>query len=72
MDNLYASTIEDVLRQIAELERRIASVPCDVRKKSLQKNLKNKEKRLDHMIPYQHKRALDILCKNNKIQGKFT
>lgn len=72
MDNLYASTIEDVLRQIAELERRIASVPCKIRKRSLQKTLKNKEKRLDHMIPYQHKRALQILCRDSKIQGKFT
>ena len=67
----YALAIEQLLRQIPELERNL-SIACNKEDKlSLERSLKHRRKRFEHLIPFSFRIQLRNLCKQAGISGNF-
>lgn len=66
----YIRTIDELLREIARLERNLSVADGD-HKFYIQRTLKNKLKRFEHLIPYKFRMQLKNVCKEAGIQGNF-
>lgn len=67
----HIAAIEEILKRIPALEQELADADCPNRRKCLMRSLKSQEKRLEHLIPYQHRRALQRMCEPMGISGDF-
>lgn len=56
--------IESLLRSIPELERNLCTTEEENRKRNLQRSLRNREKRFDHLIPFRFRLQLHNICKD--------
>jgi hypothetical protein len=67
----YLQEIEGLLKKIPELERAIEQVNCQQAKMSLNRHLKKREKRLEHLTPFRFRLELRKLCQSCGIQDGF-
>jgi regulator of replication initiation timing len=70
-DKHHDHRIEELLRQIPELERSLSSAKEETTRISLEKSLKHRRKRFEFLIPYQFRRQLRNMCKDAGIRGEF-
>jgi len=66
----YIRSIDELLRQIAELERNLLVANGD-HKFFIQRSLKNKHKRFEHLIPFKFRTQLKNLCREEGVMGSF-
>lgn len=67
----YYDTIEQLLRQIPELERNLLSAQEEKQRINLERTLKLRRKRFEHLIPYQFRRQLLNICRDVGVRGEF-
>ena len=67
----YHNTIERLLRQIPELERNLSMAQEEKTRINLERSLKLRRKRFEHLIPYQFRRQLRNLCRDAGVRGDF-
>ena len=70
-DDSYRHAIEELLRQIPELERNLSQVAGENERQRLERSLRHREKRLERMIPFQFRLQLRNLCLQAGVQGNF-
>lgn len=56
--------IENLLRSIPELERNLSTTEEENQKRTLQRSLRNREKRFDHLIPFRFRLQIHNICKD--------
>lgn len=66
----YIQSIDKLLKEIAELERNL-SVAEGEHKFFIQRSLKNRKRRFEHLIPYKFRQQLKNLCKKAGVVGEF-
>lgn len=66
----YIRTIDELLREIAKLERNLLAASGD-HKFFIQRSLKNKQKRFEHLIPYKFRMQLKNICRDAGVSGSF-
>lgn len=67
----YFDNIERLLRQIPELERNLSLAQEEKARINIERSLKNRRKRFEHLIPYQFRRQLRNLCRDAGVRGDF-
>ncbi|RMG67839.1 MAG: hypothetical protein D6722_12555 [Bacteroidetes bacterium] len=70
-DDRYIQAIEEVLRQMAELERHLSEASGEGERQRLTRALRLREKRLERMTPFQFRLQLRNLCLKAGVQGNF-
>ncbi len=70
-DPKYILEIDALLRKIAELERSLSHAEDEQERIQIQRCLKNKEKRLEHLTPFRFRLQLRNLCKKVGVSGSF-
>lgn len=70
-DDHYIHVIEELLRQIPELERSLSQVAAESERQRLARSLRHREKRLERMIPFQFRRQLHNMCQQVGVRGNF-
>lgn len=60
--------IENLLRSIPELERNLSTTVEEDKKRLLQRSLRNREKRFDHLIPFRFRLQIYNICKEKGIK----
>lgn len=70
-EDRYIIAIEQILQQIPQLERNLAKTCCENEKRSIEKSLKQREKRFEFLIPYKFRIELQNICHNLGVKGKF-
>lgn len=58
----YAHTIDKVLREIPQLERTLKVSHCPDEQKKVERSLKQRVKKLERLISYQHRKSLRQIC----------
>lgn len=70
-EDQYILTIDQLLRQLSDLQKALDGNPCAERQKSIERSIRQKEKRLEHLIPYKFRMELKILCQKAGVSGDF-
>lgn len=69
--DLHIKRIDELLRDISELENKLMSEHCELERTRISKSLKARQKRLEFLIPYPFRRELTILCQKAGIDASF-
>ncbi len=67
----YMKQIEELLREIPCLERTINEESSEERRFSLERSLKARTKRFEHLIPFSFRQELRFLCREVGVNGEF-
>ncbi|MEL6625845.1 MAG: hypothetical protein AAFQ83_21485 [Bacteroidota bacterium] len=67
----HTMEIDLLLRQIAQLERRIEASTEDHERIPLERSLKHRVKRFEHLIPFKFRLKLRRMCKEAGISSEF-
>ncbi|MEO1447976.1 MAG: hypothetical protein AAFV07_00525 [Bacteroidota bacterium] len=67
----YLAQIDELLRQIAKLERDLAATADTTHRYRVERNLKTRYKRFEFLIPYKYRRELDNICREAGISTQF-
>lgn len=67
----YLTAIDELLRQIAKLERDLAVTADTAHRFRVERNLKTRYKRFEFLIPYKYRRELDNICREAGISTQF-
>ena len=59
----YLRSIENLLRSISQLERKLSASQVESERQKIRKALRNRQKRLELLIPFQFRLQLHNLCK---------
>ncbi|MDX2286761.1 MAG: hypothetical protein NW241_21525 [Bacteroidia bacterium] len=71
MPDKYHHTIDQLLREIPELERCLERAQDARTRHALRRTLTTRLKRLDHLIPFQFRLELHRLCESSGVRGQF-
>ena len=66
----YIRSIDELLRQMAQLEKNLQEAEGEY-KFFIQRSLKNKNKRFEHLIPYKFRLQLKNICRDAGVIGQF-
>lgn len=67
----YMQRIEELLRDMAALERDLPRADDESTRISLERSLKLRKKRFEHLIPFSFRQELRCLCKEVGVTGEF-
>ena len=67
----HHSRIEELLRQIPELERSLSDAQEEQTRIRLERSLKHRRKRFEFLIPYPFRQQLREICKEVGVRGDF-
>ncbi|MDX2246753.1 MAG: hypothetical protein SF052_08265 [Bacteroidia bacterium] len=70
-EDQYRVTIDQLLRQLSDLQKELGGNLCDQRRKSIERSIKQREKKLERLIPYKFRLELKILCQKAGVSGDF-
>ncbi|MEZ4775957.1 MAG: hypothetical protein R3D00_22455 [Bacteroidia bacterium] len=70
-EDQYILTIDHLLRQLSDLQKELENNNCSERQKNIERSIKQKEKRLEHLIPYKFRVELKNLCQKAGVSGDF-
>jgi hypothetical protein len=67
----HIHTIERLLQQIPELERNLDRAEREEERIRIERSLKHRRKRFEHLIPFRFRLELRRLCQQAGVQGDF-
>ncbi|MEZ4829429.1 MAG: hypothetical protein R3C61_24565 [Bacteroidia bacterium] len=70
-EDQYILSIEQLLRQISDLRRELEGEPGADRRRSVERSIRQREKRLERLIPYKFRIELRNICLNLGVTGDF-
>ncbi|TAE62045.1 MAG: hypothetical protein EAZ89_00090 [Bacteroidetes bacterium] len=68
----YTLAVDQLLRQMAELERRASLAEAEEERRQVGRCLEHCHKRFEYLIPFPFRMELRRLCRDAGVQGNFT
>lgn len=69
--DLHIKRIDELLRDISSLEKRLSQEQREQERQRIERALKLRKKRFEHLIPFPFRRELKIICLSAGVDGRF-
>lgn len=69
--DLHIKRIDELLRDISSLEKRLGQTQMEQERLRIERSLKLRKKRFEHLIPFPFRRELKTICLSAGIDGCF-
>ncbi len=69
--DLHIKRIDELLRDITSLEKRLHEEKQEQARLRIERSLKLRKKRFEHLIPFPFKRKLKMICLEAGVDGRF-